>query len=403
MEVHSRYLKNIPLLYFITGVRSFMLIMPVVSLFFQQEVHLSLGELFLIQALFGISVFLLEVPSGYLADRISRRGCVIGGCFVAVIGMTVYASASSVGSLIAAEFLLAVALSLVSGADSALIYDSLLCAGQEGQYTKITSRLTTISGWSEAISGIAGGLLAAENIRFPFFGEAVVGLFACAAALFLIETPIAHRGEGRASSLRAVVTMALKGDAGLSSLLLYAASTGASTLTVVWLLQPYLYVKGLAIPLFGFVWCFLNVMVGVGAFFVPKLLRRFSSAQLIKAICPLIASVYCTLFIFERSIPLWGVVPIIALFFYIRGMSCPLYQSAVNSLVESNVRATVLSIQSMVFRLFFAVLGPIVGYTAQGLSFQWGFLCAAALYGSMGLFFIARMIRTGVLHRIAKS
>jgi nitrate/nitrite transporter NarK len=54
------------------------------SLFLTHDLGLTVADVFLLQATFGFFVALLEVPSGYLADRIGYRitmviGAVLGG------------------------------------------------------------------------------------------------------------------------------------------------------------------------------------------------------------------------------------------------------------------------------------------------------------------------------------
>ena len=46
-------------------------ILPIMFLFYQDK-GLSIGDVFLIQGLWAVSVFFLEVPSGYIGDICSR-------------------------------------------------------------------------------------------------------------------------------------------------------------------------------------------------------------------------------------------------------------------------------------------------------------------------------------------
>lgn len=62
--------KNISLyaMYFFSFFKGFMVLMPVVVLFFQSR-GLSVGEVFALQSVFAFAVFALEVPTGFIGDR----------------------------------------------------------------------------------------------------------------------------------------------------------------------------------------------------------------------------------------------------------------------------------------------------------------------------------------------
>lgn len=128
--------SNIWKLYCIKASRSFLVMMPIVTLFFN-SIGMSQYEIMLSQVVFSISLILFEVPSGYFSDRVSRKvTLIIAACF-AVIGMFFYATARDFMMIIIAEVLLGISASFMSGTDSALMYDSLLEMNQKEQYKKI--------------------------------------------------------------------------------------------------------------------------------------------------------------------------------------------------------------------------------------------------------------------------
>lgn len=63
-------------------------------------------------------------------------------------------------------------------------------------------------------------------------------------------------------------------------------------------------------------------------------------------------------------------------------MATPVLRNQINELTPSDVRATVLSVRSMIIRLAFAVLGPVLGWQADRAGVP-----AALMAG--GLFFLA--------------
>ncbi|HSH56145.1 MAG TPA: MFS transporter, partial [Candidatus Limnocylindrales bacterium] len=106
------------------------------------ERGLGLSEIFLLQSIFSLAVVLLEVPSGYFADRFGRAFSIRLSVPIAMIGLLAYAVSEHYWQLVACELLLAVATSLLSGVDTALLVDSLKADGKgEAEYTSHARQL----------------------------------------------------------------------------------------------------------------------------------------------------------------------------------------------------------------------------------------------------------------------
>jgi MFS family permease len=74
------FTTNIYSLYLIKLSKWLMLIMPIVALFYTDN-GLDTFDIYVLQAVYSISVALLEIPSGYMADVIGRKkSLVIGKC-----------------------------------------------------------------------------------------------------------------------------------------------------------------------------------------------------------------------------------------------------------------------------------------------------------------------------------
>lgn len=82
--------RNIIILFFLRAVRWFLVVMPIITIFYQKH-GLSMQEIFLIQSVFSIGVVLFEIPTGYFADVIGRKESLIIGMFLGMIGLALYA------------------------------------------------------------------------------------------------------------------------------------------------------------------------------------------------------------------------------------------------------------------------------------------------------------------------
>jgi MFS family permease len=116
--------KNIALISVRSLFGMFLIIMPIIVPYWR-SLGLSMHEVLEIQAIFGLSVALLEVPTGYIADLFGRKLSVVLGSFISGVSFTILLFADSYWSLVLFEVVLALACSLVSGAEDAILYESI--------------------------------------------------------------------------------------------------------------------------------------------------------------------------------------------------------------------------------------------------------------------------------------
>ena len=150
---------NIYLLYLIKFAKWFMLFMPIIVIFFQDN-GLEMRHIFLLKAINAVTVVALEIPSGYMADVLGRRKTLILGTVLNFGGFVAYSLAHGFGGFVIAELLIGVSMSFISGADSAMLFDTLKSAKRTGDYAKLEGRITALGNFSEAGAGIVGGFLA---------------------------------------------------------------------------------------------------------------------------------------------------------------------------------------------------------------------------------------------------
>ena len=121
-------LKNQPAntiqLYLIKIAKWFNLVMPIVVLFYQDN-GLNMSQIFLLKSVYSIAMVAAELPSGYLADVWGCRRTLLLGAILGTIGIIIYSISSGFTSFLGAEIVLGIGFSFVSGADSAMLYDSL--------------------------------------------------------------------------------------------------------------------------------------------------------------------------------------------------------------------------------------------------------------------------------------
>ena len=366
---------NILKLFIIKGALWFMIIMPIIVLFFQDN-GLSLQSIMILQACYSLSVGLMEIPSGYAADILGRRKTLILGCILAFIGFCIFSVSYNFWWFLVAEIFLGLGNSFISGADTALMYDSLLEVKAEDRFLKYEGRSISIGNFSEAAAGILGGFLAAISFRYPAYAQVIVAFLAIPFAIGLVE-PSTHKSRLKSSwkSIFKVVHFSLVEHKTLRTHIIYSSVIGVSTLMMAWLAQPFLKDIGVNMKNYGFIWALLNIIVGVFAFrahYIEKRFTEFTSLYLIGLIT------VCTYFIIGSHMSYLSLF-ILFIFYANRGYATPLLRNYINRYTESNVRATVMSVRSFIIRISFAIIAPIIGWIADNHSLNTAFFTMGIL------------------------
>jgi MFS family permease len=369
--------RNIQYLYIVKVAKWFMLTVPILMLFYK-DCGFTTEESFQLKAFYSIAIVIFEIPSGYLADVIGRRKTIIIGSILGTAGFVVYSFFTGYWAFLIAEMVLGIGMSCISGADSALLYDSLKVVGKENDYVKYEGRNFSVGNFAEAIAGITGGALAEISLRLPFMVQTGVAFIAIPAAFLLVE-PASVRQQRQAgiNDIIQVLKMALIHNVSLRYNLIYSSIIGALTLTMAWVIQLYLSDIGFTEFYIGVASTALNLIVGIVTLYAYKIDRRIAPS----------ITVWVTTLVFTGSFIVAGMVQsawmmlVFAIFYIARGVATPVFKDYINKLTTSDVRATVLSIRSLIIRGCFAIVGPIFGYFTDAFTMAEAFIM-------LGIFFM---------------
>ncbi|MBX2868138.1 MAG: MFS transporter [Acidiferrobacterales bacterium] len=140
--------------------------LPVFFLYFNQFV--SLSEVVELGALYYLCVCIFEVPSGYFSDKFGRRQTLLLGGISFVFAYLTFLLASSFFALACGQALLALAIALMSGSDTAFLYDSLGMVERQHEYAEHEARGQKFGLIALAIGSLLGGILGMFDLRLPY-------------------------------------------------------------------------------------------------------------------------------------------------------------------------------------------------------------------------------------------
>jgi MFS family permease len=365
--------KNIPRLNVFAFLKMALFPMAIITLFWKEQIGLSLTEILVLQAIFSLATLLLEYPSGYISDRLGYRFALNLATLLGIVGWTIYTLADSFSTVLLAEILLGTSYAFISGADSALLYESLRADGRENEYNRFDGRMTAWAQGGEACGAIFAGLLYAWMPLLPFLIQIGVWVAAFGVCRGLRETPAPELAEPPTSHLSEawrIARRALFETPGLRWSLLFAASLGLASFYPVWLIQPFMLDQGVPLAWFGPIWAVANLTVSFGSLLSHRLLFHIGPRLMTFASLLLVSAGYLGL---GLSQSLWG----FSFYFMLtimRGVNGPFMRHCLQSQSSRQERASILSLKSLLFRLGFVITGPLVGMLADRSGLQATFL-----------------------------
>ena len=371
----ERFPQNTIQLYLVKIAKWFNLIMPIVVLFYQEN-GLSMSQIFILKSVYSIAMVSTELPSGYLADVWGCRKTILFGAILGTLGILIYSFSADFYSFILAEIVLGIGFSFISGADSALLYDSLKAENREDEYIKHEGRITSAGNFAEALAGVAGGLLATISLRTPYYFQIFVAAVGIPAAFFLKEPQhVLDRTRLKMKEILSIVKLTYQ-QPEMRSAILISSLTGAATLTYAWFVQSYFQEAGVPVSVFGILWTLLNLSAGVFSMFSYRV-ERFLGKR--NSLLFIVVFISLGFILTSLEISLVGIVILFG-FYMVRGIATPVLKDQINQYTDSKVRATILSVRNLEIRIIFAAVGPVLGYLTDTFSLQTALMVTGITY-----------------------
>ena len=151
-----------------------------------------------INSIWGIIVgtmFLTEIPTGVIADRVGRKRAVNLALGLQVLGEVIFIFARGYGLFVVSAVIGGLGFAFASGCVEALVYESLRERGREGEMTKAMGYIEAAQRLANLIAFSLGGVLV-RNLTQERFVTAIV-ITACAVAVgFVISLTVRESGWG---------------------------------------------------------------------------------------------------------------------------------------------------------------------------------------------------------------
>jgi len=330
--------------------------LPVFFLYFSEI--LTLDQVLLLEMVYYVGVYVMEVPSGWFSDRFGRRITMLLAAVILAVAYGMIFAGSSFLVFAIAQFLKAAGISFKSGTETAFHFDSLKAIGLEDEFGKreaVVARNRFLGG---AAAALIGGLVAMWSLQMAYLVACVFAILMVLLVYRFSEPPIEEE-EKHANPISEVISC------------------------LGYLKQPML----MFIMLFFILMTILNHVPY--EFFQPYISCSLESLHWGEGATPLVSGIHVTLALLVASafgawsigirnrigiwwtllsaailqtliitVMAWVLAPIILVLLLARSvpraLMAPVINAAVTGRVQRKHRATYLSMQSLAGRLSFA-------------------------------------------------
>lgn len=361
---------------------NFMVFMPVWVIYVQDRYDLSLTQITLIDTAFWLTMAVTEIPTGAVADTVGRKASQFIGTILAAGALLLFALAPSYPILLIANSLWAFALTFVSGAELAFLYDSMQVLDRKDEYPKYRGILSAAVMSAIALSSLLGGVIGQISLLTTFLVSA--GCLTAGALITLLfkEPPRDTENESNnALTYKETLSIsfdAIKKEKELRYALLYISFLPVMGATIrITFIQPHALKIGLPISVLGLLAFGIRGFQILGASSVKFIMDTFDEWKWL-ILAGLIT--FGGLLALGAFNSLWGIA-FFALSGFARSATSPLAEKMVLRHTPAPCRATILSIASFLYRLLLAAVEPGIGLIGDHWGLPTAFLVMAVVFG----------------------
>lgn len=358
---------------------------------------MSLTQLGLLETIFHITSFAMEVPTGAVADIFGRRISRILGRVFSLTSVILLLTADSFIWFAISFVFTALSYNLESGAGDALIYDSLKEIGEEDSYMKIAGNKEVFYQIAGTVSFLVGGILAVRSYNTAFIITIIIGTITILQSFTFREPSIGRVKAEKGGENLFIKQLKDSGRAVASSprvsfLIIFVEVIMVFCTCIFFYLQNYLKAGGYNEAAIGMIYAVSSL---AAAFIAPQVHRieRRIKEQGILILVPLLTALCIWGIAFSRYHYVFFIVMSITESIIFVSVS-----DYINKMIPSENRATILSFASMVFSFFMITLFPLIGVVGDRYSLQFSFVCLGVLASILALangYFLAAKAKRG--------
>ena len=266
---------------------------------------------------------------------------------------------------------------LNSGSEEALVYDSMKLSGQESGYMKVNSRLNLIIEIAQGIATVIGGIIAEYSFPVCYIISVMIAMIALIPAVLFVEPDELKEEENITVGIKEhfkICVQIIRSNPILRKILLYYPMVFTFYTIVFFYGQEYFRLLGMNKIEISIIMLLASIMSCLGAISSEMFLSKFGNR-----------AKYLSSLLMGMGIIMLGknnlIVSVIAfaIITYANAVLYPIQSKSINELIPSKQRATIISVDSMIFSMMMIVLFPLCGIIADFSSLHLVFMALGIL------------------------
>ncbi|PEA83123.1 MFS transporter [Bacillus pseudomycoides] len=349
MDKYTLANHNISILFWVHFFGTISFLQAVMTLFYVER-GLTPSNIFIVLMCWSGAVLIGEVPAGVFADRFGLKLSFITGASIKIISISILFFADNIWLFCLYSLLNGLSVTFFSGADEALIYESLKETNEQHLMDKAMGKIQSASFISMLIAVIFGSYFAKDLKEEQFFILITLGLlfhFVELILLLFIKNPAVEFEYNESSYSQVIEGIQVIRKAPQLLIMFLNISLVFIPASAVFDNYDQLLLKNAGVPVFAI--GILYAVAAVGGYFasisIGWLTKKFSRIFLLNlsgalAVCGLLLAA-C----FGNT--LWIVLGAFIILRFVRAIRYPIYSQLSNDIIPSHVRATTISLLSV--------------------------------------------------------
>lgn len=331
------------------------------------ERNLTIAEIAGLQTMLLVSLLLMEIPTGVLADRFGHVWSYRTGLIVLASGEFLFLFARDYPMFLLIQIITGAGFAFGSGSVDAILYDSLPNRNRTIAMQKAKGMLGASAQTGSVIAYSIGGVIAADLTLPRMTVTIVMGAIAVstAAALSFRLREAAHStNQARPNSrmLLGTAWASIRGNSDLRRIILLSIVTCAFGAHLLVFYQQYFLETGVVGIWFGLALSLASILVVIGQYYAWKLPATLGTRWSLLLATGIPGVLYLAM--------AWNQLPWLAVLLFIVQwgaihVSIPLFSGLFNAHLPNNARATALSLISAIVTIYIGIGGVVLGWLAE--------------------------------------
>ncbi|WP_409300608.1 MFS transporter [Peribacillus sp. SCS-155] len=378
--------KNIWKLY---AVRFFYNLIPayVIERLFWEQRGMTIQMVVYVEIVFAITVVLLEVPTGIIADKWGRKKMIVLGALLECLMFLILVFATEFWHFTVAILLSGIAASSTSGSENALLYDSLLKIGKEQQFERYLGRLNVFDFIAAVIAALCGSFFAGLYGFELNYWISFVSMMVCIFFSFTLIEPNVITKSDESMEIKVYIRASVdffRKNPGVSIVVSAGMITGAAVSFMDEFWQLYLNRLEIPVVYFGVYSALIMILRLPGNILAYVIKSRFRC----RAVLSYVIAVFAAGFLYVSMTKGYTGLVAICLICLFSGIIEPIITGYLHHRINTSMRATIDSFLSLGLNLTVITTGLGFGYFSSIYDVFGGYSFVALICGAFLVYFL---------------